>query len=290
MATSVSGKTITIGNCGYTITAMSIEKCRDRATGDTVEITYEVPEDLALASIPSMDSKVDILSSVSLSKAVVTPGTAGITSVKLTYSKPPVEENEDDSGSDAGGGSGSSGDSEGGGGDNGDSPTRTSSYHTSLDITLVDQPILSHPKIAGASGSQLEYLKALLDGARMWELVPVVDNDGKPKTDKKGRVLTRPLGKLLNGGKAVELINKGVTCYKDIMGVFTETYTTRSSKVDTSAVGTINTPSKAPKFKNRNWMLIARNSSLNDDGNSYTVSSTWMLSGLGGWDSDLYGS
>lgn len=285
-ATEISGKTVYIGNCGYTLTGLTIERCRDRDTGDTVEITYEVPEDDAMASTPPMSSKVSVLNTVTLAKAVITPGTAGISTVKLTYNKPPAKDESDD-GDDGGSGSSEDGGDNSGGED--DASQTTSNYHTTLDITVVDQPILSHPKIAGAGADKLEYLKALLDGARVWELVPVVDADGKPKRDKNGKVITRQLGKLLPGGKATELINKGVTSYKDIMGVYTETKTARSGKVDIDNVGTIDVPPNAPKFKNRNWLLIARNASLNDDGKTYTISSTWMMSGLGGWDEDLYG-
>ena len=57
------------GHTGYTITALTIELSRDRETGDTVELTYEIPEGDALRSVPEMDSGIDVLSSVALSKA-----------------------------------------------------------------------------------------------------------------------------------------------------------------------------------------------------------------------------
>ena len=85
------------GHTGYTITALTIELSRDRETGDTVELTYEIPEGDALRSVPEMDSGIDVLSSVALSKAVITPGVVGGASVKLTYTKPKVEEEEEDS-------------------------------------------------------------------------------------------------------------------------------------------------------------------------------------------------
>ena len=174
------------GHTGYTITALTIELSRDRETGDTVELTYEIPEGDALRSVPEMDSGIDVLSSVALSKAVITPGVAGVASVKLTYTKPKVEEEEDDSeggenGSEEGEGSGEDGE-----GEEGSSPARTVSFTTSFDVTVVDQPILTHPKMASISGGQLEYLKAFMDGARLWELVPEVDNAGKPKLDSDG--------------------------------------------------------------------------------------------------------
>lgn len=279
------------GHTGYTITALTIELSRDRETGDTVELTYEIPEGDALRSVPEMDSGIDVLSSVALSKAVITPGVAGVASVKLTYTKPKVEEEEEDSeggenGSEEGEGSGEDGE-----GEDGSSPARTVSFTTSFDVTVVDQPILTHPKMASISGGQLEYLKAFMDGARLWELVPEVDNAGKPKLDSDGLPVMKQLGKLLNtGSKAFDLINKGVTAYKDIMATYTVRQTSRTDKSDISSVGTINDPPKAPKFPNRSWLQVSSNCSMNDDGKTYTIENTWLLSGLGGWDKDLYGA
>ena len=279
------------GHTGYTITALTIELSRDRETGDTVELTYEIPEGDALRSVPEMDSGIDVLSSVALSKAVITPGVAGVASVKLTYTKPKVEEEEEDSeggenGSEEGEGSGEDGE-----GEEGSSPARTVSFTTSFDVTVVDQPILTHPKMASISSGQLEYLKAFMDGARLWELVPEVDNAGKPKLDSDGLPVMKQLGKLLNtGSKAFDLINKGVTAYKDIMATYTVRQTSRTDKSDISSVGTINDPPKAPKFPNRSWLQVSSNCSMNDDGKTYTIENTWLLSGLGGWDKDLYGA
>ena len=279
------------GHTGYTITALTIELSRDRETGDTVELTYEIPEGDALRSVPEMDSGIDVLSSVALSKAVITPGVAGVASVKLTYTKPKVEEEEEGSeggenGSEEGEGSGEDGE-----GEEGSSPARTVSFTTSFDVTVVDQPILTHPKMASISGGQLEYLKAFMDGARLWELVPEVDNAGKPKLDSDGLPVMKQLGKLLNtGSKAFDLINKGVTAYKDIMATYTVRQTSRTDKSDISSVGTINDPPKAPKFPNRSWLQVSSNCSMNDDGKTYTIENTWLLSGLGGWDKDLYGA
>lgn len=280
------------GHTGYTITALTIELSRDRETGDTVELTYEIPEGEALRSVPEMDSGIDVLSSVALSKAVITPGVAGVASVKLTYTKPKVEDEEEEG---SGGGENGSEEGEGSGedgeGEEGSSPARTVSFTTSFDVTVVDQPILTHPKMASISGGQLEYLKAFMDGARLWELVPEVDNAGKPKLDSDGLPVMKQLGKLLNtGSKAFDLINKGVTAYKDIMATYTVRQTSRTDKSDISSVGTINDPPKAPKFPNRSWLQVSSNCSMNDDGKTYTIENTWLLSGLGGWDKDLYGA
>lgn len=280
------------GNTGYTITGLTIELSRDRETGDTVELTYEVPEDVAMSSIPEMDSSIDVLSSVALSKAVVTPGVAGMASVKLTYSKPVVEEEEEADDDNTGGSDdGMSGSDEEDNEEEGSWTLGGNKFTTSFDVTVVDQPILTHPKMASISGGQLEYLKAFMDGARLWELVPEVDGSGKPKLDSDGLPVMKQLGKLLKtGSKAFDLINKGVTAYKDIMATYTVRMTSRTDKSDISSVGKINNPPKAPKFPNRTWLQVSSNCSMNDDGKTYTIENTWLLSGLGGWDKDLYGS
>ena len=280
------------GHTGYTITALTIELSRDRETGDTVELTYEIPEGDALRSVPEMDSGIDVLSSVALSKAVVTPGVAGMASVKLTYSKPVVEEEEEDDDDNTGGSDdGMSGSDEEDNEEEGSWTLGGNKFTTSFDVTVVDQPILTHPKMASISGGQLEYLKAFMDGARLWELVPEVDNDGKPKLDSDGLPVMKQLGKLLRtGSKAFDLINKGVTSYKDIMATYTVRQTSRSDKSDIESVGKINNPPKAPKFPNRTWLQVSSNCSMNDDGKTYTIENTWLLSGLGGWDKDLYGA
>lgn len=279
------------GNTGYIITALTIELSRDRETGDTVELTYEVPEASAMSSVPEMDSGIDVLSSVALSKAVITPGVAGVASVKLTYTKPKVEDEESEEDDDLDGSGEDEEGSDGGGGEEGSWSMGGGSFTTSFDVTVVDQPILTHPKMASISGGQLEYLKAFMDGARLWELVPEVDNDGKPKLDSDGLPVMKQLGKLLRtGSKAFDLINKGVTSYKDIMATYTVRQTSRSDKSDINSVGKINNPPKAPKFPNRTWLQVSSNCSMNDDGKTYTIENTWLLSGLGGWDKDLYGS
>ena len=279
------------GNTGYIITGLTIELSRDRETGDTVELTYEVPEASAMSSVPEMDSGIDVLSSVSLSKAVITPGVAGVASVKLTYTKPKVEAEESEEDDDMDGSGEEEGSDEGGGGEEGSWSMGGGSFTTSFDVTVVDQPILTHPKMASISGGQLEYLKAFMDGARLWELVPEVDGSGKPKLDSDGLPVMKQLGKLLRtGSKAFDLINKGVTSYKDIMATYTVRQTSRSDKSDISSVGKINNPPKAPKFPNRTWLQVSSNCSMNDDGKTYTIENTWLLSGLGGWDKDLYGS
>ena len=57
----------------------------DSKTGNSVTITYEVPEDKAIASLPGLGSRTSLMSGVILKKATVKPGEGGIASVRLEY-------------------------------------------------------------------------------------------------------------------------------------------------------------------------------------------------------------
>lgn len=264
------------------VTSMEYE--RDRTNGDSYILTYEVDGEPTAGILPAIGSGTNVRSGIQLTKAVATSAEGGVTTVKLTFSEVKDEEDSDDAADEPEDGSQN---------DDTAKDAATSGkygYKCSLDVTVTDEPLLTHPQFTHTSGAMLEYVKALMDGARVWELVPEVDASGKPKLDKDGIPVKKRLGTLLQGGgKLVELAKKGITTYKAPAATFSESYVSKSGAVDTSGVGQVGTPGGAPAFKGRDWLLISRNASLNDDGKSYTISSVWMLSGVGGWDSDLYG-
>lgn len=287
VSTDSSGaKRVCFGTCDYVVTAMEYE--RDEKNGDSYILTYEADGAPSAGMLPAIGSAVNVKGGIHLTKAVATSTEGGLTTVKLTFS----ETKEDDK--DNGGGDDAADEPEDGSGNDDTAKDAATSgkygYKCSLDVTLTDEPLLTHPQFANTDGAMLEYVKALMDGARMWELVPEVDSNGKPKLDKDGLPVKKRLSTLLQGGgKLVELAKKGITTYKSPAATFSESYVSKSGAVDTSGVGQVGKPGGAPAFKGRDWLLISRNSSLNEDGKSYTVSSVWMLSGVGGWDSDLYG-
>ena len=217
---------ICYGNYQHTVTGITIERNRDVNTGNVVEIIYEVPEENALSSQPAMGSRTDLLAGVVLIKTTTTPGTAGIASVKLTYGKPEPTDDEDE-------------EEEG--------SEQLKGFKSTLDVTVVDEPILTHQKCAGIAGDQLEYLKALIDGARMWELVPQVKATGELILDKDGQVVKKKLGKLIKGNTGlVKLLQQGVTSYKCMMAIYTYSYQSKSGRVNPEDVGKIDTPHGAP--------------------------------------------
>ncbi|MDO5450489.1 MAG: hypothetical protein Q4F30_06340 [Akkermansia sp.] len=275
---------IAFGHWSHTVTGLTIE--RDRDAGDTVEITYEVPEEKALSTQPELGSGCDLLDTVTLAKTNITPGTGGMAAVKLTYTTPDeAEEDDEDSGSDGSGDSGSGS----GSGSSGEDEEKLKKFKSTLDVSVVDEPILTHPKCSGIPDDQLEYLKALIDGARMWEFVPQVKKNGEPLLDKDGQPVRKQLAKLIKGNDTlVRLIRQGVTSYKSMVATYTCSYESGNGKVDPQDVVKIDSPKGAPVLPNRNWMLVNQHASLNDDEKTYTIEKTWMLSGEGGWSNNIY--
>lgn len=285
---SDNARRVCFGDCGYVVTSLEIEK--DEKSGSTAVVTYEVDDELHAGVLPPLGSTVSIMPGVVLSKATASSGEGGLVVVKLTFTTPESDDEEEDDKDDE-----SADDSDDGSTNDTNAAEGAAGnkygYRCSLDMTVTDEPLLCHPKFAGTTGAMLEYVKAFMDGARTWEKVPVLDSNGKPKRDKDGMIITQTLGSLLSGGGLlVELAKKGITTYKAPAATFSESYVSKTGNIDTSGVGQIGTPGGAPKFKGRDWLLISRNASLNDDGKTFTVSSVWMLSGVGGWDSDLYGN
>lgn len=279
---------IAFGNWAYTITGITIERNADREQGDSVDITYEVPEELALSTQPELGGGCDLMAGVALSKAVITPGTGGMASVKLSYTKPKDEEGSDDgSGSGSDEGSGSSSGSDEGSEEGSEEPLKK--FKSVLDVTVTDEPILTHPRCANITDDQLEYLKALIDGARLWEMVPQVKSNGQPLLDKDGQPVRKQLAKLIQGNDIlVKLIRQGVTSYKCMQATYTATWESKSDMVDMTEVGQISDPKGAPQLPGRDWLLVAAHASLNDDERTYTIEKTWMLSGQGGWSNNIY--
>ena len=143
----------------------------------------------------------------------------------------------------------------------------------------------------------MEYLKAVMDGARAWELVPVLDKNGKPKTDKDGQPIQRPLGKLVSrkghAGTVLGLILKGIQSYRAPCGTYRIVREANTSAVSLAGVAQIATPPGAPTVKGANWMLVSRNcsrtaKSVTSGKEKWRIEEVYELSGPGGWNTTLY--
>ncbi len=259
----------------------------DSKTGNSLTITYEVPEAKALASLPVMGSGTSLMSGVILRKATVKPGEGGIASIKLEYGKPDDEEVEEDDTGDT---------------DPGDSEfpedDEEDVVEQSLDGSVNDEPLLSHPKAqSGINDAQREYLKAVQDGTRLWELVNELNEDGSPKKDKDGQPVMKPLKQLLknlsdNGKEVLKMLLQGIHSYRSPGATFREARMVRSSAVNLSGLGKIATPADAPTPSGRNWLLVGKSFSRTSSGkkNRWRVETIYELSGASGWNKKLYGN
>lgn len=259
----------------------------DSKTGNSLTITYEVPEEKALASLPVMGSGTSLMSGVILRKATVKPGEGGIASIKLEYGKPDDEEVEEDDTGDT---------------DPGDSEfpedDEEDVVEQSLDGSVNDEPLLSHPKAqSGINDAQREYLKAVQDGTRLWELVNELNEDGSPKKDKDGQPVMKPLKQLLknlsdNGKEVLKMLLQGIHSYRSPGATFREARMVRSSAVNLSGLGKIATPADAPTPSGRNWLLVGKSFSRTSSGkkNRWRVETIYELFGASGWNKKLYGN
>ncbi len=254
----------------------------DPKTGNSVTITYEVPEDKAIASIPAMGSRTPLMSGVILKKATVKPGEGGIASIRLEYSKPDEEEEEEESDN-----------------ENEDEEKEEAGeiIEQSLEGSVNDEPLLSHPKSqSGINDAHREYLKAVQDGVRMWELVTELNEDGSPKLDKDKQPVQRPLKKLLKGlsanGQAVlKMIRNGIHSYRNPGATYRIVRIVNSKDVNLDGLGKIGSPEGAPTPKDRNWLMVGKSfsRSSSDKKRKWRVESIYELSAPGGWNKQLYG-
>ena len=259
----------------------------DSKTGNSVTITYEVPEDKAIASLPGLGSRTSLMSGVILKKAIVKPGEGGIASVRLEYGKPEEAEEEEDEEESGGGDSG----------DDNDDENEADIIEQSLEGAVNDEPLLSHPKAQnGITDAHREYLKAVQDGVRMWELVTELNEDGSPKLDKDKQPIMRPLKKLLKGlsgnGQAVlKMIRNGIHSYRNPGATYREVRIVSSSQVNLNGLGAIASPSGAPTPKDRNWLMVGKSFSRSsgDKKRKWRVETIYELSAPGGWNKQLYG-
>ena len=259
----------------------------DSKTGNSVTITYEVPEDKAITSLPGLGSRTSLMPGVILKKATVKPGEGGIASVRLEYGKPEEAEEEEEEEESGGGDSG----------DDNDDENEADIIEQSLEGAVNDEPLLSHPKAQnGITDAHREYLKAVQDGVRMWELVTELNEDGSPKLDKDKQPIMRPLKKLLKGlsgnGQAVlKMIRNGIHSYRNPGATYREVRIVSSSQVNLNGLGAIASPSGAPTPKDRNWLMVGKSFSRSsgDKKRKWRVETIYELSAPGGWNKQLYG-
>ncbi len=277
------------GNTGRVQTGIEYTYNLDKDTGNGFTLTYEIPEGQARGSLPALGSTTSHMAGVVLTKATVKPGEAGIATVTLEYSKPREDdEDEDEEEEDEGSSGGGSDDTE---------EEEEEVEEWSLDGSVNDEPLLAHPKAqAQMTDDQREYLKAVIDGTRMWERVAVLNQDGSPKLDKDGQQVMAPLKQVLksslsaNGKAILQMIMSGIHSYRSPAATFREISVVRASQVSLNGLGKIGSPKGAPSTGNRNWLLVGCNFSRTsqDKRGKWRLERLYELSAEGGWNKDLY--
>ncbi len=275
------------GNTGRVQTGIEYVFNHDKETGNSLTLTYEIEEGKAIGSLPALGSTTSQMSGVILTKASVKPGEAGIATVTLEYTKPRDEDEEEDENED----------NDSNGGDDNEQEEDEVVSEFSLDGSVNDEPLLAHPKAqAQMTDDQREYLKALIDGTRLWERVAVLNQDGSPKLDKDGQQVMAPLKQVLksalsaNGKAILQMIMSGIHSYRSPAATFRETSVVRASQVSLSGLGKIGSPKGAPSVANRNWLLVGCNFSRTsqDKKGRWRLERLYELSAEGGWNKDIY--
>lgn len=169
----------------------------------------------------------------------------------------------DDDDSDAGGGG------DAGGGEPGDSPDNP---EVSIQSNTVEEPLLTHPKFRGVGGDTLTALKAMIDGASEGDTVRCADG------------MERRIAALVKGCEAAEYIKRGVTSYLCPHTVVTLRSKGRHAAGSAGQIGSA--AGLPPAAGSRNWLCTGTGVEMSG-GEAYSTS-TWELSGPGGWDKGLY--
>ncbi len=274
----------TFGNVTNVLTDIEYTYNYDEDSGNSLTVTYETPEEKALQVVPALGSTTGKMPGVVLLKAIVRPGEGGISSVRLEYGKPKDDDEKD---ADEGGT-----DKDDGKDDDEDLVEQT------VEGSVSDEPLLSHPKAQqGMTDAQREYLKAVIDGTRMWELVNELESDGSPKKDKDGQPVMKPLSQLLktsgNVGEVLKLILQGIHSYRAPCATYRIVRTVSNKDVNLGGIGQIATPEGAPSVTNQNWMLVGRSysresKSAKSKSTKWRLEEVYELSAPGGWNTTLY--
>lgn len=163
-----------------------------------------------------------------------------------------------------------------------------STSSSSMASTVTESPLEQHPKYAAVTDTDKQKMQELKNGrfklaATQSEgkltFITRVDDEGVEKIE-----FTDPL--------AIELatfIAKGVFTYLQATPVYRYTYTSTKKPTGSALnqVGKISTPVDAPSVSGgRNWLMTALN--YEQDGNSYSITGEYRLSGVDGWDTLIY--
>ncbi|MBQ4594784.1 MAG: hypothetical protein IJA81_09135 [Akkermansia sp.] len=170
-------------------------------------------------------------------------------------------------------------DAEGGGGTSFEVPgssRENPSY--SMQVTSVQEPLLTHSAYASESGETLTALKMLMDGYKETEII---------SKDEEGNL--RTLGEVLAAAdpELVKKIKKGQTHYMAPQVAVTARYKSSSIPATTESMKIASPPGGFGTPSGCNWLFLGAGADV--QGEEIWVSETYLLSSPGGWDEEIYG-
>jgi hypothetical protein len=144
-----------------------------------------------------------------------------------------------------------------------------------MELSTSEEHLLTHERYGLLTTDEREALSMLIDHVR-------VDEDGESNVDK----VTSDDGK-----EALAKIRRGVSHFLNPGLVWTERFSTGEiGDVDLTNLGRISDPpGNPPDDSVHTWLYIGASARNSEDGKTWEVERRWLLSGVGGWDEDLYG-
>ena len=148
-----------------------------------------------------------------------------------------------------------------------------------VQVQMVQEPILTHPKFQSLNADVLNALKMVMDGYKLSEKILCADGERRA-IDEVLKSTPSPL---------TELVKHGLTHYLSPSITLTARYKAQSvpqlataGQIVSSVPGGFGTP------QGRNWFYGGPSVSM--EGEQIIVSEVYQLSGVGGWDTNIYSS
>ena len=148
----------------------------------------------------------------------------------------------------------------------------------SLQVTSVQEPLLTHPKYAELDSKLLTALKLLMDGTKENEVVSQ-DESGNPVTLQQ---LLAEVG----DQQLVNKIRKGQTHYMAPQIAVTARYKSNKLPDVSNAFKIAGPPGNFSTPAGCDWLKLVPG--IEAHGKEVWVSETYLLSSPGGWDADIY--
>lgn len=145
-----------------------------------------------------------------------------------------------------------------------------------VDYSCMEQPLLTHPLFKNLPEEEQDALMAVAGGATPKD---TFSDDGKVIQD----AIKSEAGK-----KALEKLRKGMISFLSPGGTFSVTQTQGS--ISLAGVGKKGSPAAgAPAVPSGcNWLFYGIRGRKTGGNGQWRVTRTWMVSGQGGWDTDVY--